>query len=187
MLYNISIICPIVSTNISNCYCVPARLFIIGGKELLSKKGTTQGDPTAMGVYALTVTPILYFLRDFIVNSEHDSKEVAFSDDFSVFGKVSEIKEYWEMLSSIFPKYGYFPKASESHRIVKQKHLTNSKELFADTEVQITTEGQRYLGAIIGSEEYKKTYVTALVDDRKQQLKTLAKIAETEPQAAYLH
>ena len=39
----------------------------LGGKELLSKVGTTQGDPT-MGAYALAVTP-LYFLRDFIVNS----------------------------------------------------------------------------------------------------------------------
>ena len=56
---------------------------------------------------------------------------------------------------------------------------------FADTEVKITTEGQRHLDAIIGSVEYKKTYVTALVDDWKQQLKTLAMIAETEPQAAY--
>ena len=89
------------------------------------------------------------------------------------------------MLSSIGPKYGYFPKASKSHLIVKQQHLTNAKELFADTEVQITTEGQRHLGAIIGSVEYKKTYATALVDYWKQQLKILAKIAETEPQAAY--
>ena len=32
---------------------------------------------------------------------------------------------------------------------------------------------------------YKKKYVTALVDDWKQQLKILAKIAKTEPQAAY--
>ena len=53
---------------------------------------------------------------------------------------------------------------------MKQQHLTNAKELFADTEVQITTEGQRHLGAIIGSAEYKKTYVTAIVDDWKQQL-----------------
>ena len=93
MLHNISIICHIVSTYISNCYCVPARLFIISGKELLSKECTTQGDPTAMGADALAVTPLLYFLRDFIVNSEHDSKEVAFADDYSVSGKVIEIKE----------------------------------------------------------------------------------------------
>ena len=105
-------------------------------------------------------------------------KEVAFADDFCVSGKVSEIKEYWDMLSSIGPKYGYFPKASKSHLILKQQHLTNAKELFVDTEVQITTESQRHLGAIIGSVEYKKTYVTALVDDWKQQLKTLANLKQ---------
>ena len=27
-------------------------LFIIGGAEILYSKGTTQGDPTAMGAYA---------------------------------------------------------------------------------------------------------------------------------------
>ena len=83
MLHNISIICPIVSTYISNCYCIPARLFIIGGTELLSKEGTTQGDPTSMGAYALGVTPLLFFLRNFIINNENSCKEVAFAGDFT--------------------------------------------------------------------------------------------------------
>ena len=56
-----------------------------------------------MGAYALAVTPLLYFLRVFIVNSEHDRKEVAFAYDFSIYGKVSEIKEYSEMLISLVP------------------------------------------------------------------------------------
>ena len=59
MLHNISVICPIISTYISNCYNTPARLLIIGGKEILSKEGTTQGDPTAMTAYALGITPLI--------------------------------------------------------------------------------------------------------------------------------
>ena len=47
MLHNIYITYPILSTFVSNCYLVPARLFILGNKEIKSKEGKTQGDPTA--------------------------------------------------------------------------------------------------------------------------------------------
>ena len=49
MLHNISVICPTISTYVSNHYQSAARLFAIGGKEILSKEGTTQGDPTSIG------------------------------------------------------------------------------------------------------------------------------------------
>ena len=45
LLQNIRIICPTIAQYVTNCYRIPARLFIIGGKELLSREGTTQGDP----------------------------------------------------------------------------------------------------------------------------------------------
>ena len=41
ILYNTSIICPIISACVSNCYNTPTCLFIIGGTEILSKKGIT--------------------------------------------------------------------------------------------------------------------------------------------------
>ena len=41
MLHNISVIYPIISAYISNCYNTTARLFIIGGTKILSKEGTT--------------------------------------------------------------------------------------------------------------------------------------------------
>ena len=58
LLHNISVICPIISTYISNCYNTPACLFIIGGTEILLKEATAQGDPTAMAAYALRITTI---------------------------------------------------------------------------------------------------------------------------------
>ena len=64
MLHNISITCHIISTYISNWYNTPVRLFIIGGTEILSKEGTTQGDPTAMASCALGVTPLIQRILD---------------------------------------------------------------------------------------------------------------------------
>ena len=66
MLDNISITCPLITTFIANCYMKPARLFVVGNHEIKSREGTKQGDPTAMGAYALGVTPLIHFLSEFI-------------------------------------------------------------------------------------------------------------------------
>ena len=71
----------------------PARLFIIGGGELLSKEGTTQKDPASMDTYA--PLPLLQFPIDFISIKELIAKEVASTGDFTVAGKLSSIKDYW--------------------------------------------------------------------------------------------
>ena len=43
-LHNIRVLCPLIATYAINTYREPARLFIIGGKEIKSAEGTTQGD-----------------------------------------------------------------------------------------------------------------------------------------------
>ena len=53
LLLNTEYLCPAIATFLYNCYAISARLFITGGKELRSREGTTQGDPTAMAGYAL--------------------------------------------------------------------------------------------------------------------------------------
>ena len=50
--------------------------------------------------------------------------------------------------------------------------------------MNVTAEGKRYLGAVIGSTEYYDQYVKDLVKDWNNQLTTLWTIAETQQQAA---
>ena len=92
MLHNFKFISPVIATYILNCYICPARLFIIGEGELLCKEGTTQSDPTSIGVYALRMLPVLQFLLDFISVDKLNAKKVAFADDFTAAGKFSIIK-----------------------------------------------------------------------------------------------
>ena len=94
----------------------PARLFVMGNREIKSREGTTQGNPTATGAYALVVTPLIYFLSEFIFINEHRSKEVAFADNFTVAGKASDIEAYWDILQQQGPFFGYFPKPSKLQR-----------------------------------------------------------------------
>ena len=68
---------------------------------------------------------------------------------------------------------------------MKAQYEQEAKDTFNGSNVNITTSGQRHLGAVIGHETYKETYVKQLAKDWKQQLEVLSKIAEIEPQAAY--
>ena len=58
-LHNIQYICPPFSTVLINTYRTPARLIILGGGEIFSNEGTTQGDTLAMAFYGLCTNPIL--------------------------------------------------------------------------------------------------------------------------------
>ena len=91
MLHHLKFICPIIVIYIINCCATPSRLHIVVGGEILSGEGTTHGNPTAMGAYALGILPLIKFLL-----KEVDAKEVAFADDFSVAGSLNSIKGYWE-------------------------------------------------------------------------------------------
>ena len=90
--------------------------------QILSSEGTTQGNPTAMGADPLGILPLIKFQLQFINLNDMNAKEVVFSGDFSVAGSLNSIKDYWDKLTAIGPKYGYFPKPTKSYLIVKGKN-----------------------------------------------------------------
>ena len=63
---------------------MPIRLFITGEGEIASTEGTTQGDPLAMAMYALAVTPLIRSLRQ----SQPDVSQVWYADDATAGGKL---------------------------------------------------------------------------------------------------
>ena len=158
-------------------------MFIIGGKEISSREGTTQGDPTAMATYALGLVPLINKLLD--IEVENRPKMVAFADDLTGAGSLKQLQNWWNKLLDVGPKYGYFPKPSKSYVIVKDKNFEQAKNMFSGTNINVTSAGKRHLGAVIGSQDYKDEYVNDLVASWKGELQTLAKIAQIQPQAAY--
>ena len=164
-----------------NTYRHPSRLFIAGGKEILSQEGTTQGDPLAMPWYSVSTTTMISHLQ----TNHHSVKQVWLADDAAAAGKIKDLHEWYLCLEQIGLQHGYYVNGSKSWLIVKSPELAEiAKEVFGDS-VNITTEGKRHLGAVIGSENYKKEYCEEKVTTWIKELSALCEIAETQPQAAY--
>ena len=129
LLHNIQYVCPPMSTYIRNCYKFPSRLFVIGGREIASVEGTTQGNPLAMPSYAIGINEI-------------NVKHVAYADDLGGAGKITEMLKWWNNVVNFGPLIGYYPKASKSWLVVKQQQFETAKHVFKDTNINITTESE---------------------------------------------
>ena len=64
--------------------------------------------------------------------------------------------------------------------------LDECKELFADSQINITLEGKRHLGAALGSVNFKDEYIDEKVRNWVNDIKTPADIAKTQPHALLL-
>ena len=87
-LHNIRVDCPVIALYVINSYQKSACLSITGGKEILSAEGTTQGDPFAMGLFALSVQ--LWITN---LGAASSTKQYWLVDDACGTGSILEIKK----------------------------------------------------------------------------------------------
>ena len=180
LLHNVRYICPPMSIYIRNCYKHETRLFISGGGQIKSSEGTTQGDPLAMAAYGIGITPLFQMIRRGV-----DIKQVAFADDLAGAQNLVNLKKWWENIEKFGPMLGYFPKASKSWLIVKPNLVDEAKRIFNGTNINVTTEGRKYLGGFIGTDEGKSIYSHKRIEEWIEQLSSLSEIVRIEPHAAY--
>ena len=89
------------------------------------------------------------------------------------------------VLNKLGPSLGYFPNAKKCWLIVKPEKEEAARDLFGQTSINISTQGQKHLGAVLGSRSCLEEYVTEKVDDWVGQVVKLADFAATQPQACY--
>ena len=141
-LHNVQILCPRASTILINTYRCPSRLFITGGGETQSQEGTTQGDPLAMPFYAVS-TSLLISLK---------VRQVWLADDASAAESLISLKNCFTTLKAEGEMFGYIVKEKKSWLILKKSEdPEDARHIFQGLSIQITTEGQRHMGASIGS------------------------------------
>ena len=181
-LHNVQILCPRASTILINTYRCPSRLLITGGGEMQSQEGTTQGDPLAMPFYAVSTSLLIALLH-----SSYDKvRQVWLADDASAARSLILLKNFFTTLKTEGEKFGYIVNEKKSWQILKKSEdLVDARHIFQGLSIQITTEGQRHLGASIGSSTFKEAYVNGKVNSWLKELENLCNIAESQPPAPY--
>ena len=180
-LHNIQLLCPVISTFIINMYRKPSRLFIPGGGEISSEEGTTQGDPLAMPWFAINTRKLITRLLDI-----RDVKQAWLADDASACGKINDLFQWYKVIMNEGVKDGYVVNEKKCWLILKNPDLlAAARDIFGST-INYTIDGQRHLGAVIGSPSFKEEYCTDKVRDWTNQLSQLSKFATTQPHAAYI-
>ena len=156
ILLNVTTICPSLAPALINTYRSPSRLFV-GGQCLLSKVGTTQGDPLAMAMYAIGTKPLIDRLNGI-------SKQVRYADNSAAGSTVENIKRWWDELVEFGPLYGYYLNSSKTHILTKPDHVQSVRDAFKTTDITISTDGKGYLGGALGSTAFIKHFMES---DRK--------------------
>ena len=177
-LRNVMSICPSLATITINTYRQHPQLFI-QNQKLLSREGTTQGDPLAMAIYAISLQPLVQRLND------QNAKQVWFADDASAGGKLDGLKQWWEKLRTEGPKFGYYPNPNKTWIVVKEGCYEKAVDSFSNTGIQISRSGREHLGSAIGDQDFTNELVGAKVRAWSEEISQLSIFAESQPQAAY--
>ena len=181
-LHNVQIQCPYMSTYLINTYRNDSRLFVSGGVEMASQEGTTQGDPLAMPWYALASTVVISYLKQ----RHKVASQVWLANDAAAAGKLSDLHSWYLSNCAYGNKAGYHVNASKTWLIVKTEAIKEEAERIFRGEINVTASGQRHLGAVIGSSQFRAEYCCGMVSKWKAELQKLAAIANTKPHEAYI-
>ena len=100
-LHNIQCLCPSIATALINCYRTCSNLFV-GGKVILSREGTTQGDPLAMAMFGLATLPLIQRIKN------ANTTQCWFADDAAAGACLLCLRLWWDSLTKVGPKFGYF-------------------------------------------------------------------------------
>ena len=180
-LHNVPRVCPAVSTIFQNTYGAPISLFLPGGDRILSREGTCQGDPLAMALFALAISPMIRRL-----SSDHPSiGQCWYADDGEAGGRMMDVHKFWLALSDIGPEYGYFPNASKTTLLVKPDLERAAVDMFDATGIAIRTGGVRYLGGAVGQSTFIADNLDSHIASWVREMSLLADISLTQPHAAY--
>ena len=137
------------------------------------KESFLQGDPLAMAMYALAVTPLIQAFRHF----QPDIFQVWYADDATAAGNLQSLFQWWKHIPHLGLRYGYFPIAAKTCII--------TRAIFQGSGVQVTANGQRHLGAAIGSCCFAEEYMAEKVKLWSEEIRVLSRFAQMHPHSAY--
>jgi len=179
MLLHARVLWPHCAHFLFNTYKGWSVLVLKGSTTLLfSKDGVTQGDPLSMFMYAVGMLPLIQSLHN-----PTRWTQLWYADDASAGGSLSDLREWFSLLCSRGPAFGYFPEPTKSFVVVSERFKGETEAVFGGLGVRVVT-GHRFLGGFIGSLSGRNEYVQSKVHKWAGYINVLADVASTQPQLA---
>ena len=147
---------------------------------MYSKKKVTQGDPLSMFMYAVSTLPLICSL----CNLSHWT-QVWYTDDAVAGGSLCDNRDWFSLLCSRGPAYGYFPEPTKSLFVVDEHFHSEAESPFQDLGVCIVS-GHRYLGGFIGDLNQRNAFVQMKASNWVKHVCVFSDIAAAQPQLAYV-
>ena len=134
-----------------------------------------------MAMYSIGISGLIISLNA----NARDTLQAWFADDSAGAGTIEAVKVWWDHLNEVGPSFGYYPKACKSYIVVKDERIRQKAlAVFQGEAINITIDGERHIGAVIGSQSHKESFVKSKVDRWVKDIRELSGIAKEEPQAA---
>ena len=92
---------------------------------LYSKESITQRDPLSMLVYAIGVLPLIHSLE-----GTCKCTQLWYADDASAGGLLSDLLDWFTLLCSKGPSFGYPPKPTKCFVVVAPSSINYAKTIF---------------------------------------------------------
>ena len=134
----------------------------------------------ALSHYAISLQPLITRL-----NSSSLTKQCWYADAAAAAGALRELRKWWDVLTEMGTSSGYYPNAKKFWLLTKQGKEDSAREVFLYTTINISTQDQKHLGAVLGSRAYLEEYVNGNVEGWVDQVVKLAEFATIYPQASY--
>ena len=100
-------------------------------------------------------------------------------------GHLRELRKWWDILSEMGPSLGYYQNTTKCWLVSKQGKEDITREVFLDTEINGSMQGQMHLGTVLHSRTYLEKYMNGKVEGWVIQVVKIAQFAVTYPQALY--
>jgi len=150
--------------------------------RIFSKEGVTQGDPIAMYMYGVGITPMIREMK----KQCPGFKDSWYADDGAGQGHFEDIREYLNKLTVVGKVYNYYPEIQKSIVVVREQELESAKNYFAENQLQVqVVTGARYLGGYFGDRDSLTEWLILKMKDWVHKAQGLAKAAEKYPQSSY--
>ena len=84
-----------------------------------------------MPMYALATIPLIKKL-------DGNYKQVWFADDAAAVGRIVDLCDWWDRISTYGPGFGYFPNTSKTWLVTKEGFHDDAISIFANRGVSVT-------------------------------------------------